>query len=44
MNHGQLPDDLIDLGTVTRETRGGPIGYDEMERTFFLGGLGLVQD
>ena len=36
-------DDLIELGAVTEETRGGPVGKEDQERTFILA-LGLTND
>jgi hypothetical protein len=36
-------DDLIELGAVTEETKGGPVGKEDQERTFILA-LGLTND
>ena len=36
-------DELIDLGAATIETRGGPIGLEDSERTFKVA-LGLTDD
>ena len=36
-------DDLIELGAVTEETKGGPVGKEDQERTFILA-LGLSDD
>lgn len=37
-------DELIDLGAATGETKGGPMGYEDSERTLWLHGVGLTQD
>jgi hypothetical protein len=34
---------LIELGAVSAETKGGPVGYEDQERTFILK-LGLTND
>ena len=44
MNHEQIEDELFDLGRVSVETKGGPMGYEDQERTFWLHGLGLSDD
>ena len=44
MNRKHLSDDLIDLGRASAETRGGPMGYEDQERTFWLHGTGLSDD
>jgi hypothetical protein len=36
-------DDLIELGAVTEETKGGPVGKEDQERTFIIA-LGLTND
>ena len=36
-------DDLIELGIATEETKGGPVGKEDQERTFILA-LGLTDD
>ena len=43
MNREHLPDDLIELGAATVETRGGPIGVEDEERTL-KPALGLTAD
>lgn len=43
MKHELNQDALIDLGAATVETRGGPIGLEDSERTFKVA-LGLVAD
>jgi hypothetical protein len=40
----ELEDDLVDLGSATTETKGGPMGFEDSERTFWLTGAGLDQD
>jgi hypothetical protein len=37
-------DDLIELGTATTETKGGPMGIEDQERTRWFPGLGLSDD
>ncbi len=39
----RVHDDLIELGAVTEETKGGPVGKEDQERTFILA-LGLTAD
>jgi hypothetical protein len=41
MNREQ--DDVIELGAVIEETKGGPVGKEDQERTFILA-LGLSAD
>jgi hypothetical protein len=36
-------DALIELGAVTAETRGGPIGFEDSERTLQVA-VGLIDD
>lgn len=36
-------DELIELGAVTEETKGGPVGKEDLERTF-IPALGLSDD
>jgi hypothetical protein len=36
--------ELIDLGGVTTETKGGAMGFEDQERTKWLHGLGLADD
>ena len=36
-------DELIELGVASHETRGGPVGKEDQERTFILA-LGLTDD
>lgn len=35
--------DILDLGSATAETKGGAMGYEDMERTFWLH-AGLTHD
>lgn len=44
MNCEQNEDDLIDLGIASVETKGGPMGYEDSERTLWLHGPGLFED
>jgi hypothetical protein len=37
-------DDLVDLGSASSETKGGPMGFEDSERTYWLNGAGLAQD
>ena len=39
----QYQDDLIELGTAAEETKGGPVGKEDQERTF-IPALGLTDD
>ena len=43
MNREHLQDDLIELGAATVETRGGPDGVEDEERTRHIP-LGLTDD
>lgn len=43
MNRELQQDELIDLGAASVETRGGPVGIEDSERTFKLA-LGLTAD
>jgi len=43
MNRDHLQDDLIDLGAASVETKGGPIGFEDQERTL-QPGAGLTDD
>ena len=36
-------EELTELGAVTVETKGGPVGKEDLERTFILA-LGLADD
>jgi hypothetical protein len=40
----QEKDRPIDLGAVSLETKGGPMGFVDQERTKWPGGLGLTDD
>ena len=40
----QLAADLCALRRVSVDTQGGPMGYEDQERTFWLHGLGLSDD
>ncbi len=44
MNREYRDDELIDLGTASVETRGGPMGYEDLERTLWFHGVGLTRD
>jgi hypothetical protein len=44
MNREYYEDDLIDLGTASVETKGGPMGYEDSERTLWLHSLSLTDD
>lgn len=44
MNREHLQDDLIELGVATAETKGGPMGYEDSERTLWFHGVGLSDD
>ena len=44
MNREHLNDEPIELGAVTAETKGGPMGYEDLERSKWLHGLGLADD
>lgn len=43
MNCERHKEELVELGAVTLETRGGPVGKEDQERTFILA-LGLTDD
>ena len=43
MNRELHEDDLVELGAVTVETRGGPVGTEDQERTSILA-LGWTDD
>lgn len=43
MNREFHEDDRIELGAVTEETKGGPVGKEDLERTF-IPALGLTDD
>lgn len=36
MDRKHRDEDLVDLGTASVETRGGPVGKEDQERTFIL--------
>lgn len=44
MNNLQCEDALVDLGAATIETKGGPMGYEDQERTLWFHGSGLAED
>ena len=44
MNREHLQDDLIELGIASVETKGGPMGYEDFERTLWFHGVGLAED
>ncbi len=37
-------DDLIELGTASTDTRGGPWGVDDYRQSLMLAGPGLIED
>ncbi len=43
MNRKRLLEKLIDLGSATLGTKGGPVGKEDLERTF-IPALGLSND
>lgn len=44
MNREYHEDELIDLGIATSETKGGPMGFEDQERTLWFHGAGLTSD
>lgn len=44
MNREHHDDDLIDLGSASVETKGGPMGYEDSEGTLWFHSLGLTDD
>lgn len=44
MNREHVDDELLDLGSASVETRGGPMGYEDQERTLWFHALGLSDD
>ena len=44
MNREHREDDLIDLGSASVETKGGPMGYEDSERTLWLHSVSLTED
>lgn len=44
MNREIESDDLIDLGAVSENTKGGPWGVDDYRGSLMIGGAGLTQD
>lgn len=44
MNRDNPHDELVELGSVTLETKGGTMGYEDQERSKWLHGLGLADD
>lgn len=44
MNREQDKHDLIDLGAVSTETRGGPFGTEDSRGTLMNGDAGLAAD
>lgn len=44
MNGQQDREDLIELGSASRETKGGPWGVDDFRAGLMLGDAGLMQD
>jgi hypothetical protein len=44
MNDEHHQDELINLGAASAETKGGPMGYEDSERTLWLHGAGLSED
>lgn len=43
MDRNHRDEDLVDLGAASLETRGGPVGKEDQERTFILA-LALSDD
>ena len=37
-------DELLILGTVTADTKGGPMGFEDSEGTYWVKAAGLNQD
>lgn len=44
MNREEQHDDLIDFGIASVETKGGPMGTEDHERTKWMQGVGLTND
>jgi hypothetical protein len=44
MNRQYDQEDLIELGTASEETKGGPWGVDDYRGSLMLGDVGLTQD
>jgi hypothetical protein len=44
MDREDRDDDVIDLGAVRVETKGGAMGFEDQERTKWLNGVGLTDD
>ncbi len=44
MNEEEHRDDPIELGRASVETKGGPLGYEDQERTLWMHGVCLTDD
>ena len=44
MSYDNLDQDIIELGSVSTDTRGGPLGIDEHLNSLFVGTFGLASD
>ena len=44
MKHDKSNEQVIELGSVSLDTKGGPMGSEDAERTYWLHGLGLTRD
>lgn len=44
MNYERHDNELLDLGAASVETKGGPMGYEDLERTLWFHGVGLSND
>ena len=44
MNRENEHEDLIELGSASEETKGGPWGVDDFRAGLMIGGAGLTQD
>ena len=44
MNGQHREEDLVELGAASTETKGGPMGYEDAERTLWFHSLGLTDD
>jgi hypothetical protein len=44
MNREDLENDLVELGVASSDTKGGPMGFEDAERTLWLHSLGLFDD
>ncbi len=44
MDREHHDDELVELGTASDATKGGPMGFEDSERTLWLHALGLSED